>query len=246
MFWPRGIWAGLASTPELSESVASYQTAHDGAEVENGPKPSKVAALFLLIGIRKHDSALCGPEKTGAQTKEDTSEDTEASNRLVNGNEQADGVDAVADAAERQRPLDTEPVDEATTEETKDGKSGVEGRVLMTISDNVQDPAVMGEHLSYHVVSQLRRRLATTTQTTQSVEHARAHEAHKRYHDELDLRRGVPDLGAKQRLVLPAGRAVDGAIIGVMVQRLVARDGLAGGMLGLGVRHFSGKSRHGK
>lgn len=45
---------------------------------------------------------------------------------------------------------------------------------------------------AYHVVGQLGIGLTTTTETTESVEHAGAQEAHKGDHTQLELGRGIP------------------------------------------------------
>ncbi len=114
--------------------VPTHQAAEHGAAVEDAPEPGKVAALLLLIGVRDHDGALRRPQQTGADTQEDAGEEVEAADAGVDGDEQADGVDAVADAAKGKRPLDTELVDEGAAKEAKDGKGAVQGRVLVVVS----------------------------------------------------------------------------------------------------------------
>ena len=49
----------------------------------------------------------------------------------MDGNQQTDGVDAIADAAESECPLNTELVDDGATKETEDSKCAVEGGVLI-------------------------------------------------------------------------------------------------------------------
>ena len=106
------------------------QTTEHGAHVEDGPEPSKVAALLVLIGVGDHDGALGSPQKTSADTEEDTGEQREAIVSAVQRAEQAAGIDGVTDATKGKAGLDTEPVDKSTTEETEDSKSAVQSRVL--------------------------------------------------------------------------------------------------------------------
>lgn len=48
----------------------------------------------------------------------------------MNGEEKREGVDTISDTSKGQSILDTESVDEGSSKETKDGKCGVESRVL--------------------------------------------------------------------------------------------------------------------
>jgi hypothetical protein len=49
----------------------------------------------------------------------------------MNGGQERDGVNAVSDASKSKSPLNTDSVDESSTEETKDGEGTVEGGVLV-------------------------------------------------------------------------------------------------------------------
>lgn len=106
----------------------------DTAQVEDGPEPGEGAALLGLERVGHHDGALGGPEETGADTEQGAREVVEPVDVEVQGDEQGDGVDAVADATEGQGELDTQTVDEGAGEETHDGEGTVEGRVLRTWS----------------------------------------------------------------------------------------------------------------
>lgn len=90
----------------------------------------------------------------------------------MNRNKKTDGVQTVTHTAEAQTGLDTELVDKSTTKDTNDGESTVEGGV--------------------HVVSQSGISLATSTETTKSVEHAGTHETNESDHSKLDTRRSIP------------------------------------------------------
>lgn len=49
----------------------------------------------------------------------------------MEGNQQADGVDTIADAAESECPFNTEFVNDGATKEPEDSKCAVEGGVLI-------------------------------------------------------------------------------------------------------------------
>lgn len=116
--------------PGNKKREKTHQTADDGAQVKDTPEPSEVSTLLGLIGIGDHDGALGGPEETGADTEPDTSKDVEAEHIGVDGDQQADRVQAVTNTTESESPLNTDPVDNGSTEETEDGESAVEGSVL--------------------------------------------------------------------------------------------------------------------
>lgn len=118
---------GLLGVDVLAEGD---QTTNASADVEDGPEPGPVAALFLLGGVGDHDDALGGPQETGTDTEESTSEDVEAVDLFVDGDQQRDGVEAVANTAQAQTHANTETVDNTTGSETDDGKSRVQSSVL--------------------------------------------------------------------------------------------------------------------
>lgn len=112
----------------------TYQTANHGTHIEDAPEPGKVAALLSLSRVRDHNGALGSPEETSADTEKCTSNDVEGVDMVVNRDEQSDDVDTVSETTKRHGDLDTETVDKRSTKETKHGKGGVDGGVLITIS----------------------------------------------------------------------------------------------------------------
>ena len=101
----------------------AYQTSNHGTHVEDNPEPGEVSALLTLSRVRDHDGALGGPQKTGTDTEQRTSEDVEAIDIAVHGDEQGDGVDAVSNAAESQGIFYAQSVDEGATKKAENGKS---------------------------------------------------------------------------------------------------------------------------
>ena len=104
-------------------------------------------------------------------------------------------VEAVAQAPETNREAKTQHVGDGAGEETDYGKDTVESGIGVGLGGLVD--------------------LTAATQTTEGVEHSRAHEAHHGDHEQLDGGRGIPDflLALAERvletLVDPAGGAVD-------------------------------------
>lgn len=74
------------------------------------------------------------PEETSAETEKRTSEDIKASHAEVNREEKRQSVDTVSKSSESESKLDTEDIDEGSTEEGEDGKGRVESDVLFTES----------------------------------------------------------------------------------------------------------------
>jgi hypothetical protein len=82
------------------------------------------------MGVGDHNGALGSPQQTSTNTEKSTSEDVETWNIGMHGDKQADSVNAVTNATKGEGGLDTELVDESSTEETKDREGAVHGRVL--------------------------------------------------------------------------------------------------------------------
>lgn len=83
--------------------------------------------------------------------------------------------------------------------------------------------------------------LTTTSHSAQSVEHARAQEAHHGDQDKLSRRRGVPwqaNFAKLELLVFPAGWQSHGVFTGVV--RIAGRIDLVVGVL---LRHLTAESR---
>jgi hypothetical protein len=88
--------------------------------------------------VGDHDSALGSPQQTSTDTEKSTSEDVEATNIGMLGGKQADSVNTVADTTEGQSDLNTELVDEGSTEETEDGEGAVKRGVLVNKAISLQ------------------------------------------------------------------------------------------------------------
>lgn len=133
----------------------TYQAANHCAHIEDTPEPRKIPSLLFLSRVGDHDGPLSGPQKTGTNTEPCPSEDIEAGNAGVNGDQQADGVDAVSNPSKCERPSDTELVDKSTTEEAKDCKSTVQSRILSKLSMSflIQSSPVWRTMLSAKVAS---------------------------------------------------------------------------------------------
>jgi len=69
--------AGIQAPREKKEKA--YQTANDGAHIEDGPEPSKVSSLLFLPRVGEHDGSLGSPQQTSADTEKSTGEDVESS-----------------------------------------------------------------------------------------------------------------------------------------------------------------------
>lgn len=177
----------------------THQRANDGTRVEDDPEPRDVAALHVLSGVRHHDRTLSRPQQTSADTQESTSKDSELKALNVVVSQETRGVERVSNTAKGDGQAQTEHVGNGAREETDDGENTVQGRV--------------GVHLGLLVD------LTSTAQTTQGIEHTRAHEADEGDHKQLDGGRGVPDLLAAdaEALVDPSIGAVDklGGRVGV-------------------------------
>jgi hypothetical protein len=109
----------------------TYQTADDSSQVEDAPEIGKVVALLVFIWIGDHDRTLRRPQKTGTDTKPNTSKDVEAENVMFDRHQQADRIDAVSHTSERKSPSDTDSVDDGSAKEAEDSECTVESRVLI-------------------------------------------------------------------------------------------------------------------
>ena len=107
-----------------------YQTANDSSHVENCPEPGEVSSLGSFMGVGDHNGALGSPQQTSTNTEKSTSEDVETWNIGMLGGKQADGVNAVTNTTKGEGGLNTELVDESSTEETEDREGAINGRVL--------------------------------------------------------------------------------------------------------------------
>ena len=92
------------------------------------------------MGVRNHDGSLSSPQKASTDTEQGTSEDIETCNIGVDRDQQADGVNAVSDASKSQSHLNTQSVDESSTEETEDCESTVESGVLKLVCRQPYNP----------------------------------------------------------------------------------------------------------
>jgi len=110
--------------------VVAYQTSNDSTHVKDTPEPGEISSLLAFKGIRHHDSSLCGPQETRTDTQKSTCKDVEASNTGMNRGKQADGVDTISNSSKCQGHLNTESVDESSTEETEDCEGTVQSGVL--------------------------------------------------------------------------------------------------------------------
>lgn len=123
-----------------AENELAYQSAYHTAQVKDHPEPGDEAALLGLGRVGHHDSALSRPQDTSADTKEGASEGDVA---IVVGVFEADvgrDVDAVADAAEGERPANADSIGDGSREEADDGEGGVEGGVGITVRLTVEQP----------------------------------------------------------------------------------------------------------
>lgn len=102
--------------------------------------------------------------------------------------EQADGVDAVADAAEGDGKPDTNPIDDTARHETDEGEDRVKGGVL-PLSAKQRSKRVGNQ---YHDIGQMWVCFSTSTQPTEGIKHSGTHEAHEGDHSQLDSGRRIP------------------------------------------------------
>lgn len=82
------------------------------------------------MGVGDHNGALGSPQQTSTNTEKSTSKDVETWNIGMLRDKQADGVNAVTNTTKREGGLDTELVDESSTEETEDREGAIKGSVL--------------------------------------------------------------------------------------------------------------------
>ncbi len=114
----------------ISKRKYSYQATDHSSHIEDSPEPSKVATLLVFVWIRDHDSTLGSPQQTGANTQKCSREDIKAWYVLVDRNEQANCINAVANAAKREGNLYTELVDKSTAKEGKYSEGAIECCIL--------------------------------------------------------------------------------------------------------------------
>lgn len=82
--------------------LGTYKTSDDSTQIKNPPEPSEIMSLLVFMWIRYHNRALGSPQHRRAESKKNTSKDIETSDIFskVIVEKDADGVDAVTDAAQ--------------------------------------------------------------------------------------------------------------------------------------------------
>lgn len=110
---------------------------------------------------------MSGPEETGTDTKQGSSEDGEAHVLGMRVAQERRSINTVTETTKGQCDAEAEPVGNSAGEETDDCKSAVQSCVGMVLSGSTD--------------------LTTASKTTEGIEHTRAHEADYRDHEELDL-----------------------------------------------------------
>lgn len=121
---------GTGNPSSREKKEKAYQTANDGAHIEDCPEPSKVSSLLFLPRVGEHDGSLGSPQQTSADTEKSTGEDVEASHARMDRDQQADCVYAISNTSKCQGQLNTQSVDESSTKETEDGESTIQGGIL--------------------------------------------------------------------------------------------------------------------
>jgi hypothetical protein len=120
----------------------------------------------------------------------------------MDGDQQTDSVDTVPDPSKRQGKFNTEFIYESSPKESEDGESAIQSRVLPNQSDSSLATGSVDARAAYHVVSQSRVRPATTSHTTERIEHTGAEEADESHHSQLNLGRRIPRDGELSNLAL--------------------------------------------
>lgn len=154
------------------ERKVSYQTSNDTTQIKDDPESRNKLALFLLVGITHHDSALGAPQEATTYTQQGTCEDEETDILVVVVGQKGRDIEEITKTPDGQGQAQTDPIGNRASKETNHRKGAVQRRV------GIADIAGID--------------LATTTQATDSVEHSGAEEADKGDEDQLDLGRRKP------------------------------------------------------
>lgn len=91
--------------------------------------PRDISSLALLRRITHHNSALCRPKQTSADTQHCTSKDQESGVLSVIVAKKSSDIERVTEATKGKSQADAEPVGDGSSEESDDGEGGVEGGV---------------------------------------------------------------------------------------------------------------------
>ena len=154
-------------------------TTNDTAQIEDYPKNTNEATLFLFGGVRDHDHTLSSPEDTSTNTKDSTASNSESALLGVVVVDEGARIESIGKTRYKDSVTRAKQVDEATTKEAENDKGDVESSTSV-----IRDSLI---------------NLTTTTYTLKSVEHTRTAEADQAYQDNLELGRVIELAEIKHR-----------------------------------------------
>ena len=168
--------------------LEDLQSANDGAQIEDHPEPGDVLSLTGLVGITHHDGALSSPQHTATDTKQSSGEDDKAFIGGMIVAEIARDVEEIAHTSQAEGQLDAQAIGNSAGEEADDAEGAVNGDVGIVGCRSIE--------------------LASTTDTVDGIEHARAQETDESHKNQLDGRAGIVRNGDGSETawgVFPAG-----------------------------------------